>query len=347
MVFAIFGAMAPGGGLTGATFAALFSLAWWPWAFWAFGLALFGLAGLAAVVIPAQPTEPLMRHSLSAKLREIDLEGAAVGITALVLINIAWNQAPAVGWSEPYVYILLIIGVLLIPVFFYIELRVAPKPLLPLEALKSVDIAFVLGCLGCGWGCFGIWYYYLWQFYLTLRDTSPLLACAYICPVAVSGALAAIATGYLLGRIGPAWTMICAMTAFLAGVLLVAFMPVDQVYWANGFVCVLVATWGMDMSFPAATVILSDAVRKRHQGIGASLVNTVVNYSVSLALGFAGTAEVYVNNGGMTRDDLLRGYRAAWYVGIGLAGLGWVLSICFLLHGYIWKKKVRSAVESG
>jgi MFS family permease len=237
------------------------------------------------------------------------------------------------------------LGVVLIPVFFYIELRVASVPLLPLNALKSSDIGFVLGCLSCGWGCFGIWYYYLWQFYLELKGMSPLLAAAWISPVAVSGALAAIATGYLLSKIGPAWTMVAALSAFLAGIILVATMPVDQIYWGQAFVCVLVITWGMDMSFPASTVILSNAVSKRHQGIAASLVNTVVNYSISLALGFAGTAEVHLNDGGKTEGDMLKGYRAALYVGVGLAGLGWLLSLVFLWHDY--RRRAREGRREG
>ena len=67
-------------------------------------------------------------------------------------------------------------------------------------------------------------------------------------------------------------------------------------------------------------------MRKEHQGVAASLVNTVINYSVSIGLGFAGTIESRVNKGG---EDLLGGYRGAWYMGIGLAGLGICVSVLF------------------
>lgn len=40
----------------------------------------------------------------------------------------------------------------------------------------------------------------------------------------------------------------------------------------------------------------------------------MVNYSISLALGFAGTVEANVNNGGLTPEDKLKGYRGAWYL---------------------------------
>lgn len=84
------------------------------------------------------------------------------------------------------------------------------------------------------------------------------------------------------------------------------------------------------MSFPSATLILSNSMPHEHQGIAASVVNTVVNYSVSIGLGIAGTVEVYVGNHG---ENVLEGYRAASYTGIGLAGLGVVIASLYAIAG--------------
>ncbi|KAL1306673.1 hypothetical protein AAFC00_005345 [Neodothiora populina] len=337
MVFALFGATAPGGSIIGATFASLFSLAWWPWAFWSFGITLATIAVVGWFVI-IDPPSKLRTEASSRTYWEtfilLDPLGGLVGVTALILFNFAWNQAGVIGWADPsvawYVYLTLILGILLVPVFFYIEKRVSSAPLIPFDAL-TVDVAFVLGCIACGWGCFGIWVFYIWSFAEVLKGATPLLATAYICPVAVSGALASITTGYLLGKMRPAFLMIIALSCFTVGTILIATAPVHQSYWAQFFVCTLVIPWGMDISFPAATLILSNAVGKEHQGIAASLVNTVVNYTISLALGFAGTLEANVNHGGVTNADKLRGYRGAWYLAIGLSGFGMILSVCYLL----------------
>ena len=61
-----------------------------------------------------------------------------------------------------------------------------------------------------------------------------------------------------------------------------------------------------------------------------------VNYSISIGLGFAGTVEVNVNNGGVTLQDVLLGYRGALYFGVGLCGLGLVTSLVFLAKAY-WR----------
>ncbi|KIW77872.1 hypothetical protein Z517_07705 [Fonsecaea pedrosoi CBS 271.37] len=344
MVFAMFGACAPGGSLIGCAFAGVFALTWWPWAFFSFAIALAMLAMVSCFVVPdAQPRNQFAGFCLWDKIKLLDLPGAVVGITALVLFNFAWNQAPIVGWQKAYVYVTMLLGILLVPLFFYIELRVSKTPLVPFDALTA-DVGFVLSCIVCGWASFGIWFFYLVNFLEILRGASPLLAVAYMSPVAVSGAIASVVTGFLLSKLRPAMVMTIALTWFTVGHILVATTPVHQTYWAQTFVGLVVIPWGMDMSFPAATIILSNAVRKEHQGIAASLVTTIVNYSISLGLGFAGTVEVHVNHGGRTPHDLLLEYRGAWYLGIGCAGLGLCVSIVFLLRDYY---KVNGKTKGG
>lgn len=144
-----------GGAVVGGTFAGLWSLLWWPWTFWTFGIALVALAIISVIVLPPVPLDPKVRAlSIRSRIRELDLLGAAVGITAMILFNFAWNQAPGFGWNQAYIYVLLIIGILLFPVFFWIELKVAEKPLIPFDAL-STDVSFVMVCEACGWGAFG------------------------------------------------------------------------------------------------------------------------------------------------------------------------------------------------
>ena len=77
-----------------------------------------------------------------------------------------------------------------------------------------------------------------------------------------------------------------------------------------------------------------------HQGVAASLVNTVINYSISIGLGIAGTVEGQVNDGG---NELLIGYRGAWYVGIGLDILGISLAICLILS---WRATLKQKAKA-
>jgi MFS family permease len=349
MVFSIFGATAPGGSVVGMVFCALWSLVWWPWAFFVMAVGLAGVAVAAYFVLPAPPVKMrLAATEWRGVVAELDLPGAAAGIAALVMINFAWNQAPIDGWDHPAVIATLVLGFVFVGVFFYIEMRVASRPLLPMEAFNG-EVGFVLAVVSCGWATFGIWFFYVYQLVEQIRGVPPLLAVAWFSPVAVSGTLAAVTTGYLLGpaKVSPAVVMTLALAAFTIGIVLIATVPVDQTYWAQIFVCLIIMPFGMDMSFPAATIILSDAVKKEHQGIAASLVNTVVNYSISIGIGFAGTVEVNVNNGGKTREDVMKGFRGALYMGIGLSVLGLIFCAGFLVKTY-WRdarKKSDSEVD--
>lgn len=343
LIFALFGGMAPSGAVVGAVFAALLAeLAWWPWAFWCMAIYCTLLAVIVYLVVPSTPSHTA-DMPISRILTELDVVGAILGVAGLVLVNIAWNQAPVVGWQQAYVYVLLIIGFLFFAAFIYYEVAMSPQPLIPFETLNT-DVCFILGCVACGWSSFGIWVFYIWRFLEDIRGITPLLAAAQFVPPAPSGLAASLVTAYLMGKAKPGWIMFIALSAFTLGSILMAISPVDQTYWALTFVSLLVMPWGMDMSFPAATVILSDAVGRRNQGVAASLVTTVVNYSISIGLGIAGTVEVHINNGGLTFDDKLKGYHAAQYTGIGVGGMGIVLSLLYVLKS---ARKPSHAEKSG
>ncbi|KAG8528067.1 uncharacterized protein KY384_006983 [Bacidia gigantensis] len=317
-IFSIYGATAPNGFILGAVFGALLAqLAWWPWEFWIMAIACFTLGLFVVVLVPSPDSEGHVVED-----RSFDVWGALSGVAGLVLFNVAWNQAPIVGWSSPHVIVLLVLGLLFFGAFFLIERKVR-QPLIPIGALTG-KAGFVLGCIAAGWSSFGIFVFYFFQFIQNLRHVTPLEAASQVVPAGPAGICAALTTGYILSRVPTSTVMSISMLAFCIGNILLATMPVGQRYWLNTFICLLIMPWGMDMSFPAATIILSDLVPPGHQGIAASLVVTVVNYSISIGLGIAGTVEVHVNRGG---QDLLRGYRGAFYAAIGLSGLGFIFAL--------------------
>lgn len=138
-------------------FSGLFAeLVWWPWAYWVLGIVTAALVGLTIIGVP-DIVEPGTKPSL----RELDLSGTLIGVLGLVLFNFAWNEGPSVGWDQVYVYALLIVGLVFLAVFFYIEVKVAAFPLLPVQAF-TLETSLVFGCISAGWASFGIWVYYLW-----------------------------------------------------------------------------------------------------------------------------------------------------------------------------------------
>lgn len=325
MIFSLFGATAPGGFLIGAVFSSLLSQrVWWPWSYWVLCFACLSLAVLGVVAIPKTPPPKNPDPANHSTWQRVDIFGSISGVAALVLFNFAWNQGPVVGWPTPYTYSIMIVGIVIFVAFVLVEKRVS-NPLIPFGVLKK-DSLFTLACISAGWSSFGIYVFYTWDILELLRNQTPLVTSGQFTPVAISGLCAALSTGLFLTNFRTSTVMLFAMTFFLVGGIIFATLPVHQTYWAQTFVGIIVLPWGMDMSFPAGTIILSRAMPPEHQGLAASLVNTFVNYSISIGLGFAGTVEGQVNDGG---KNVLKGYRGALYMGVGLSGLGVFVALVF------------------
>jgi MFS transporter len=292
--------------------------------FWATAIACLIITFYAYCVIPdSLAVRPVIPGQAAPKF---DFLGCFTGVSGLILVNFALNQAPLVGWDTPYVYFILIIGVILTCGFFYVELYMTDQPLLPVRGLQPQAL-LALACIAAGWASHGIWIYYLYMFQMRLRHLSPLLTTAGLVPVAPLGIAFALSTNTLIKRIGVAKVMLIAMLLFLVGTILLAFAPVNQTYWGQTFLSILIMPGGMNLSFPAGTILLSNAMPREHQGKAASLVSTVVNYSIASGLGFAGTVERGVNTDG---SKVIQGYRGAWDLGIGFSALGLVISIYFV-----------------
>lgn len=239
MIFSIFGATAPGGFLLGAVFSSIIGqLAWWPWAYF---VLCFYCSALTILSFLAIPKDDARKEPITSGM--FDIPGTITGVAGLIFVNVAWNQAAVAGWQKPYNYVFLVVGVATLSGFAYIETN-AEYPLLAINKFASSTL-YVLACISAGWACFGIWVYYLWQIMEVLRGSTPLLACAYYSPIAVSGLCAAMSTGFLLGKLHPMVIMLAAMAAFLVGSTLITFMPVHQIYWAQTFLAVIIMPWGM------------------------------------------------------------------------------------------------------
>jgi MFS family permease len=353
-VFACFGASGPTGATAGAVFSALLAeLYWWPWCFWILSAVCLCVMAMAYFIVPGEEG-PL--HPPGEDRPTFDYLGSLTGVTGLVLINFALNQAPLTGWTKPYIPALLGLGGLFMVAFVWVELYITHHPLIPIRGL-GYEALFALACIAAGWGSHGIWAYYLYLFLEHLRGHSALLTSAETSPVALTGVLFAFSTVWLLRRIAVSWVMLIAMLFFLLGALLMALAPLHQTYWMQTFVSVLLMPGAMNLSFPAATILLSSALPREKQGIAASLVSTMVNYSISCGLGFAGSIHRYTiertgRQLGLTRpaplgnatpavvQSRLVGLRGAYWFAVGLSSLGVLVAGVFILVSK-YKEKVR------
>jgi MFS family permease len=192
-----------------------------------------------------------------------------------------------------------------------------------------------------------------------VKGHSALLTSAQMSPVAVTGVFFALSTVYLVRRIGVSWVMFIAMILFMTGSLLLALVPQNQVYWIQTFISILIMPGAMNLSFPAATILMSNALPKEKQGIAASLVATMVNYCIASGLGLSGTIHRHSLRNAFERHGyhghhgperghhpglqpnlsdvspelrhiLLEAMRGPWCFAVGLSGIGVILAAIFI-----------------
>jgi MFS family permease len=144
--------------------------------------------------------------------------------------------------------------------------------------------------------------------------------------------------------------MLIAMFFFLLGSLLLALVPLNQSYWLQIFVSVLIMPGAMNLSFPAATMLLSSALPKEKQGIAASLVATMVNYCIASGLGLAGSIHRESLENAFARHGItgpppsiltsspeinqarIEAMRGPWCFAVGLSIIGVILASIFIFR---------------
>jgi MFS family permease len=192
-----------------------------------------------------------------------------------------------------------------------------------------------------------------------VRGHSALLTSAETSPVAITGIIFALSTVWLVKKIGVAYVMLIAMLNFFIGSLLLALVPLNQSYWLQTFLSILIMPGAMNLSFPAATILLSSALPKEKQGIAASLVSTLVNYCISCGLGLAGSIHRKSFENAVRRHgdsghripksqfplltartpglDVIRieSFRGPWFFAVGLSVIGVGIAVCFIF----WTKR--------
>lgn len=328
MALSLYSAMAPFGFVVGAIMSSLFAVnAAWEWSYFVLAAVCASAAGLSLLVLP--PQGPRIIRTDSSVWTELDASGIILGGAGLVLLGFVWNQAPAAGWRTPYVYFLLIMGLMFVAAFLYNE-TIAANPLVPLRAMNAAT-NLILGCTAAGWGCFIIWAFYSFQLAEVLRGQDPLLASVGFVPLAVEAFAVGLLLAYLTPGIEVFWALLVSLLGLLLGSVLMATTSEDQTYWANTFVSNLLVPLGMVMISPLSTVLLSNYFGEEHQVIAGSLVLSITFYSASIALGMARCIEVQVNQNGQA---IMSGYHGAQYFGSGLGGLG-VLLASGLLAQYL------------
>jgi MFS family permease len=124
-----------------------------------------------------------------------------VGGTLMILLGLEFGGV-TFPWGSATVICLIVFGVMLVGVFFLVELRVAKFPVIPLRIFKHPSNLAVVGLSACHGFVFISASYYLPLYFQGVLGADPLLSGVYVLPFTfVMGAAAAV-TGFVIKKTG-------------------------------------------------------------------------------------------------------------------------------------------------
>jgi EmrB/QacA subfamily drug resistance transporter len=324
----VFGFVAAGGGTIGVLLGGILTDALnWHWIF------LVNVPIGIAVVVMARMIPRGSRITRSS--RRVDVAGAVVVTTSLVLAVYAIVNGNHAGWTSARTLGLLAVAGTLLAAFAAIEVRTSvPLVVLGLFRRRNVSTANVVGVL---WAAAMFAWFFLSALYLQLvLDYSPLqVGLAFLPANLIMAALSLGLSARLVLRFGIRAPLAVGLLLAAAGLALFARAPVDGTFIADVLPSMILLGLGAGMALnPVLLAAMSD-VEPDEAGLASGIVNT--SFMMGGALGLAILASLAASRSnsllmsGMARlSALTGGYHLAFLAGASCAAGAAALSAVLL-----------------
>ncbi|KAI9501411.1 major facilitator superfamily-domain-containing protein [Coemansia spiralis] len=195
----------------------------WRWIFWLSE----PITGFVIVAVLLLLRLPRMGTDMWSKIKRIDYIGIVFlvgGLTSLIL-GMTFPSTSDFGWKSAKVIACLVLGGVVLIVFFIIEWKVAVDPVVPLRLFCIRNVSSMMAASFFMGACLFIPIYYIPIYYNVVVHTSATIAGIYMLPFVVGIMITSIGSGFLVmkfGRYRPfmwAGTAVCAVGLGLLALL--------------------------------------------------------------------------------------------------------------------------------
>lgn len=256
----------------------------WRWCFWVNvpidGLALILTATFLKVHNPVTP--------FWEGIKAIDWLGCltVVGGTILLLLGIEFGGV-TFPWASGPVISLIVGGLAIWVVFFFIEAKVAKYPLVPMRLLKNFSNLCILAIDFSHSFVFIAGSYFLPVYFQAVLGANALRSGIYLFPFALSLSLTSIATGYIIKKTGAYQPLITGGMLFLAlGFALFIDLP-EYTSWSRVVIYQMIAGIGVGPNFQSPMMALQNSVAPHDIGAACSTFGFIRQFAnaISVVLG--------------------------------------------------------------
>ncbi|KAG9249880.1 major facilitator superfamily domain-containing protein [Emericellopsis atlantica] len=306
------------------------------------------MAGLIAaagffVIPPPPPTVMQLRAGRKASLASVDWIGGAIITTGLLLLLFALTEGNVVGWSAPYIPVLIVVSVLIIVGFYFWQRHLESKgqrpPVVKVSMFKNRRFTVVLLIMGVFFASFNNYVIFATYFFQQYQGLYPLQTMLRFIPTGVGGAVVAFIVAKLMDKVPTVFIMLTGTISMSIACLLFSVpIPPSTSYFAWGLPAMLLAVIGADTTWPSLTLFTSRALPPEDQAIGGALINAVgqLGRAIGLAIATAVQTAVMADQRGTSVEDVgglkegdgptLVGIRAANWLSFGLGIVSLILA---------------------
>lgn len=228
---------------------------------------------------------------------KIDYLGNITFVAAItsILIGISYGLMPygdsPMGWSNPWVIFAMVLGVVLMPIFLFIETKV-DVPMFDLKLFKIkmfsfANIAGLFNSLARGGMMFmlilllqGIWLPLHGYSY----ESTPFWAGVFMLPLTIGLAIMGPISGHLSDKYGPRWIATTGMVINTIAFLVLASLPYNFDYLVFGITLFAMGIGSGMFGSPNSASIMN-SVPAESRGVASGMQYTIMNTAFTVSMG--------------------------------------------------------------
>jgi MFS family permease len=334
--FSCYGAGAPLGSVFGNLVAGVIGeYANWKWVFWIIAI-LAALVTAAGVFLIPQP--PAKYRNTGTK-PTVDWIGGVLITVGLLALMFALTEGNVVGWSTPWIPVLIVVSLILITIFvlwqWHLEKKPGGQPLMKVSIWKDLRVSAAMVIMSLFFASFSNYLVFTTYYFQDYQGLSVIQTTIRFIPTGVVGVLTAFTTGLLLSRIrGNHLLMFGTISVGISSLLYAVPISPTTTYWAFGFPAMCLSVFGADTLYPTLTLFTAQSLPATDQALGGALINAVgqIGRAIGLAISTAVETAVIASEKGVDVSTvgskgvvgvgdhaLLKGLRAASWTDFAFA----------------------------
>jgi EmrB/QacA subfamily drug resistance transporter len=218
----------------------------------------------------------------------IDYLGAVLCALGLGGTVYALIEQPRFGWSNPMIWLPLLVGLAMLVVFIWYEDK-TPHPMLPLELFKIRNFSFGNLATTFIYAALSVATFVVVVFLQQFAHYSALLAGLSLLPVTMIMFVLSPRVGALAGKYGPRWFMASGPVVAALGFLWMLSVHSSVInYWTQLFPGVLLFGLGLSITVSPLTAAVLGSIKPEHAGIASAVNNAIARIAGLVAIAAIG-----------------------------------------------------------